>query len=151
MRNDLTPYASSSQVLRIAGGNRAATAAAIADALPEAIPGRIYHLNLSSGGSVRSNVTSPLLRNVTVSRPAGQPVGHFCIDLPDGVFDAAGTMGTIQSSTASGTSGPDSIRVQTTFNGLCLSQEDAEISVRLSNEDGDLQNGYFTLLIPGDS
>ncbi len=148
VRDALVPYASAGVVTRLAGGNRAETAADVAAALPEVQPGKVYHLNVSSGGTVRSSLTSGPLRGSTIFRPAGQDVGHYCIDVPNGLFDVFGTVGVVQSTATTGTAGADDIRVTTTFAGSCQTAG-AEIDVRLSTDAGSLANGYFTLLIPG--
>lgn len=148
VRNQLVPYASSGLVQRIAGNSRYATAAEVADALPEVQPNKVYHLNVSSGATVRSSLTSEPLRSTTVFRPAGQGTGHYCVNVPNGLFDVFGTLGVIQSAATTGTAGADVIRVTSTFSGVCQ-QAGAEIDVRLSNDNGTLANGYFTLMIPG--
>lgn len=148
VRDQLVPYASSGLVTRIAGPDRAATAAAIAAQLPEVQPGKVYHINVNPSGGVRTTLTSDALQDTTVFRPAGQAVGHYCVNIPNGLFDHFGTVGTIQSSTSTGTAGPDTIRITSTFSGPCQ-QAGAEIDVRLAADDGTLENGYFTLLIPG--
>lgn len=148
VRNQLVAYASSAVVTRLSGANRYATAADVADALPEVMPGKVYHLNISSGATVRTSLTSGPLQGATVSRPTGQAVGHYCVDVPNGLFDVFGTTGVVQSTASTGTAGADNIRIVTTFAGLCQSAG-AEIDVRISTDAGALANGYFTLLIPG--
>lgn len=148
VRTQLVPYASAGVVTRISGPDRAATAAAIAAELPEVQPGSVYHLNVSSGATVRSSLTSDPLRDSVVFRPIGEPTGHYCINVPNGLFDVLGTTGTIQSTSTSGLDGPDTIRITTTFAGVCQNAG-AEIDVRLGSDAGALANGYFTLLIPG--
>lgn len=149
VRVELQGYAGTGSVTRIQGPNRYAVAAEVADRLPDVVPGRIYHLNVTSNGTLRPSYSSPELRDTVIVRPAGQPSGHYCVNVPDGLFEPDGAIATLQSSFASGSGGPDSIRVLTTFNGLCQDAGLGEIDVRTSDAAGTMQDGYFTLLVPG--
>lgn len=148
VRDALVPYTSSGLVTRVAGADRAATAAEVAAALPDVSPGKVYHLNVSNGATVRTSLTSDPLQGSTVFRPIGQPTGHYCVNVPNGQFDVFGTVAVLQSTSSSGLDGADTIRVTSTFSGPCQ-QAGAEIDVRTGTDAGALVNAYFTLLIPG--
>ncbi|NHA69517.1 cell wall-binding repeat-containing protein [Phycicoccus flavus] len=145
----LATFTTSGSATRIAGGNRFDTAARVAEALPDTVPGRVYWLHVSGSGTVRTSLSSPELAGTTVTRAPGQAAGGYCVDVPDGKFAVEGTMATLQSSYGSGISGPDSIRVVTTFNHICVINGLGEIEVRLSSDAGTLEDGYFGLLVPG--
>ena len=111
---------------------------------------RVYHLNvLSDGITVNTVFSSPELADTVITRLAGQPVGHYCVDLPDdGSFAVHGTVGTPVALFAGGLGGADELLVLTTANDGCLSANGADLSVRLG-DNGVVVDAAYVLLIPG--
>ena len=109
---------------------------------------RVYFLTVD-GLEVKTFASSPELVDTVVTRRTGQPVGHFCIDLPDaGSFSPMGVTGSPTSRFSTGLGGTaDELQVLAWANDGCLS-DGADLSVRLAR-DGTLVDAPYVLLVPG--
>lgn len=151
----LVPYTATGTVTRLFGDSRYGTAAAIADALPDKVhdadlldgqdSGRFTtHWLHSVNGAVRSH--SPGLDGVSVERPASQPIGIYCIFLPDGVQQAEAAVGSVQLTSAAVTT--YGITVTTTRGHTCNSTGNWDLAVDITAE-GVLVNSDFSVMFSG--
>ncbi|WP_256839973.1 cell wall-binding repeat-containing protein [Ornithinimicrobium faecis] len=151
----LEPYATTGTVTRLFGATRYGTAAAIADALPDKVhdadlldgqdSGRYTtHWLHSVNGAVRSH--SPGLGGVRIERPAAQPVGVYCIFLPDGVQQAEAAVGSVQLTSATVRS--YGITVTTTRGHNCNSTGSWDLAVDIT-ADGVLEDSDFSVMFSG--
>lgn len=155
VRDALLPFAASGSVTRIEGASRYGTAAAIADALPD----KVHDADLLDGqdsqrftthwlhsvnGAVRSH--SPGLDGVSVERPVSQPIGVYCIFLPDGVQQPEAALGSVQLTNAAvKTYG---ITVTTTRGHTCNSTGNWDIAVDIT-ADGLPVDSDFSVMFSG--
>lgn len=107
---------------------------------------RVYTLN-ADATTVNTGSTSPELDETVIFRRSGQPIGHYCVDLPDGPFNARGAVGTVSTTVSTGVSSPNQIVILATLNDGCIG-DGADFSVRLGNN-GTLADGRYVLMIPG--
>lgn len=151
----LVPYATTGEVTRLFGASRYGTAAAIADAVPE----KVHDADLLDGQdsedftmlwvTVHSDATvlkhSPGLEGVWIDRPGDEPMGVYCLHLPEGLQRPSAALVSVEDSY--GGSQDYGAAATTSYGHACNDRSPWDIAVD-TTVDGALDNAAFTLMFP---